>query len=67
MVCISGSDFAGTNGYNPNIVGWGREDVEFYERVLTNASLQVMRAVDEGLIHIWHPKECVRTELSADQ
>jgi hypothetical protein len=26
-----------------------------------------MRAVDEGLVHVWHSKECVVAELSADQ
>eukprot|EP00038_Savillea_parva_P012493 m.205022 g.205022 ORF g.205022 m.205022 type:complete len:495 (+) comp22751_c0_seq1:95-1579(+) len=67
MVCISVSDFVGSHGYNTQITGWGREDVDFYERMLKNASLQVMRAIDEGLMHRWHPKVCDNSELSTDQ
>jgi hypothetical protein len=30
---ITAADFVKANGYNPNFVGWGYEDVEFYHRL----------------------------------
>lgn len=64
MVCISHSDFLGTDGYDKSITGWGGEDVDFYERLLKNATMQVMRSVDEGLIHRWHRKVCDKAVLT---
>eukprot|EP00041_Stephanoeca_diplocostata_P029810 m.887333 g.887333 ORF g.887333 m.887333 type:complete len:515 (-) comp23636_c0_seq6:1896-3440(-) len=67
MVCISTTDFLASKGFSKTITGWGREDVDFYEHMLKNTSLTVLRSVDEGLVHIWHPKECNQAQLSADQ
>ena len=68
MVCMSYSDFLGTGGYSKTITGWGREDVDFYEKLLKNTTIQVMRSIDEGLVHRWHPKVCDETKLAtADQ
>jgi N-terminal domain of galactosyltransferase len=30
---ITATDFVKANGYNPDFVGWGDEDVEFYHRL----------------------------------
>jgi glycosyl transferase family 7 (putative galactosyltransferase) len=30
---VMAADFVGANGYNPDFVGWGDEDVEFYHRL----------------------------------
>ena len=57
MVCVYKSDYVAVGGMNTDIVGWGDEDVEFYERVL-GKGLEVVRAPDTGLSHRWHEKEC---------
>ena len=57
MMCIFKSDYLAVGGMKMDIVGWGDEDVEFYERVL-DKSLEVIRAPDTGLFHRWHEKEC---------
>ena len=60
MVCIYKSDYVAVGGMNRDIVGWGEEDVDFYQRVL-GKSLEVVRAPDTGLFHRWHEKECPAT------
>lgn len=60
MMCIFKSDYLAVGGMKMDIVGWGDEDVEFYERVL-GKSLEVIRAPDTGLFHRWHEKECPAT------
>lgn len=57
MVCISRSDFVASAGYNTKITGWGREDVEFYERMLKNASLQVCLVTQTLSFHDFSPAE----------
>ena len=56
-----------TGRYNTSVVGWGKEDVELYESAVRAEELEVVRAVDEGMLHQWHPKECNRTALPDDQ
>ena len=57
MVCIYKSDYKSVGGLDTSFTGWGGEDVEFFERILTNR-LEVFRAPDPGLIHRWHSAEC---------
>lgn len=44
-------------GFDTSIVGWGKEDVDLYTRVLSS-NLTIFRAVDPGMVHIFHPIIC---------
>ena len=57
IVSIYNSDLIANNGLNLAIQGWGKEDVDLYERIV-RSNLTVFRAPDKGLIHIYHPTEC---------
>lgn len=57
MLCIYKSDYHMVGGLNTNIVGWGEEDVNFFEQVLRRR-LEVLRAPDTALRHRWHEKFC---------
>lgn len=63
MLCIYRSDYDAVGGMNTNIVGWGDEDVHFFEKVLKKR-LEVLRAPDTALSHRWHEKNCPRTLTS---
>lgn len=58
MLCVRGRDFAAVGGFNTRIRGWGEEDVDLYERFVRKSGLEVMRAIDSGLVHQWHAKTC---------
>ena len=57
MVCIYASDYRRSGGYNLNMRGWGEEDIDFLNRVMSHG-FEVFRAPDPGLIHLWHRKIC---------
>ena len=61
MLCIYQSDYIKVGGFDTRIVGWGGEDVKFYEQIL-KSDLQVIRAPDPGATHRWHEKKCVYTD-----
>ena len=65
MLCVYKSDYDTVGGMNTNIVGWGDEDVNFFEKVLRKR-LDILRAPDTSLSHRWHEKNCPRT-LSSKQ
>eukprot|EP00048_Salpingoeca_helianthica_P004554 m.78201 g.78201 ORF g.78201 m.78201 type:complete len:522 (-) comp13241_c0_seq4:28-1593(-) len=67
MVCVYQSDFKNLGGFSKTITGWGREDVDFYERVVKQGTLEVVRAVDDGIQHIFHDKLCDEGTLTEDQ
>ena len=52
-VCIYGSDVRAIGGLNTNIEGWGKEDVDFADRVTTRG-LAMFRAPDQGIVHVYH-------------
>ena len=40
--------------------GWGKEDGDFYTRVINSPrKFNVIRWKEPGLIHLWHPKVCL--------
>lgn len=43
------------------------EDVEFFERCLKSNHLRVFRAPEPSLIHVFHPIQCNRREISETQ
>ncbi|CAN8005511.1 unnamed protein product [Ixodes hexagonus] len=57
IVAICRSDLAAVGGFDVTIRGWGKEDVDLYDRVVAS-NLTVVRAPDPGLIHVFHPVEC---------
>lgn len=57
MLCIYKSDYDSVGGLNINMMGWGGEDVDFFEKVL-KSKLEILQAPDTGLIHRWHPNMC---------
>ena len=65
MVGVYKSDFKMVGGLNTRIIGWGREDREFAERILWNRKT-LFRAPSLGLHHIFHSKSC-RKNLSPEQ
>ena len=66
MVCIYASDYKRTGGFNLDMQGWGEEDVDLLNKVLAQ-NIEVFRAPDPGLIHLWHRKVCDKdTVITAD-
>lgn len=57
IVALYNADFADAGGFNLDIRGWGREDVDLVERLLAR-NVTVFRAVDPGLVHVFHAKHC---------
>nr|XP_022906021.1 chondroitin sulfate synthase 1 isoform X1 [Onthophagus taurus] len=57
IVSLYKSDFIKLGGFNTTIVGWGMEDVNFYDSTIMSR-LKVVRSADPGLIHVYHPVQC---------
>lgn len=51
------SDLERVGGYNTDIQGWGKEDVDLFEKIV-ESNLTIFRAVDTGMIHAFHPVVC---------
>ena len=57
MLCIYKSDYTSAGGLDTDIVGWGGEDVDLFERIVKQ-KLEVLRAPDPALSHRYHDKQC---------
>lgn len=57
IVSVYNSDLRSVGGFDTSIVGWGKEDVDLYEKFI-HSNLTVFRAVDVGLVHVFHKIEC---------
>lgn len=57
MTCVYKNDFVETKGFDTSIHGWGTEDLKLYRKFL-QTNLAVVRAVDRGIFHMYHPKKC---------
>lgn len=56
-ISIFKKDFSGTN-FNESIAGWGKEDVEVAEKIMNIKNINVFRANDNSIIHLFHFKYC---------
>jgi chondroitin sulfate synthase len=58
IVVVYNSDLRDIGGFNRTIIGWGKEDVDLFDRFVKSKHLEVFRAVDPGLVHVYHKIEC---------
>lgn len=65
IVSLYKRDYRTVGGLDLSIQGWGKEDVEFFEKAV-KSGLDVFRAADRHLVHVYHDIECSR-ELSSLQ
>ncbi|KAL9953331.1 hypothetical protein ACROYT_G040732 [Oculina patagonica] len=56
--CIYHHDLDAVGGFDTSIKGWGWEDVELYERFVNHKEIEVFRAADPDLIHVYHRVNC---------
>ncbi|XP_060823700.1 chondroitin sulfate synthase 1 [Bombus pascuorum] len=65
IVSLYKQDYKSVGGFNLSIQGWGKEDVDFYEKVV-KSNIKIFRAADKDLVHIYHDVECSK-DLSETQ
>lgn len=53
-------DLDRVQGFNTSITGWGKEDVDLYERFLST-NISIFRAPTPHLVHRYHPVTCSPT------
>lgn len=58
IVAIYRSDLEKVGGYDLNIQGWGKEDIDLFDKIVKSINLTIFRAVDTGMIHAFHPVKC---------
>ena len=56
--CMYHQDLHAVGGFDTSIKGWGWEDVDLYEKFINHTEIEVFRAADPGLIHVYHPIKC---------
>lgn len=59
IVSLYKRDYIAVGSLDLSIQGWGKEDVEFYEKAV-KSGLDVFRAADRHLVHVYHEIECSR-------
>ena len=57
IAALHRADFDAVGGFDTSIAGWGKEDVDLYERFLRR-NITIHRAAEPGLVHIFHPVTC---------
>lgn len=65
IVSLYKRDYHIVGGLDLSIQGWGKEDVEFFEKAV-KSDVDVFRAADRHLVHVYHEIECSR-ELASLQ
>ena len=51
------SDLDRVGGYDTSIQGWGKEDVDLFQKIV-ESNLTIFRAVDVGMVHAFHLIHC---------
>ncbi|XP_015599043.1 chondroitin sulfate synthase 1 isoform X2 [Cephus cinctus] len=64
IVSLFKADYLTVGGFDLSILGWGKEDVDLYEKMV-KSDLNVFRAADTQLVHVFHEVECDRRLPSA--
>ncbi|XP_063979175.1 chondroitin sulfate synthase 1 isoform X2 [Diachasmimorpha longicaudata] len=57
IVSLYKKDYLTIGGFDLSITGWGKEDVDFFEKAV-KSKLNVFRAPDKHLVHVFHDVEC---------
>ncbi|CAB3410902.1 unnamed protein product [Caenorhabditis bovis] len=52
------ADLMKIGGFDTKIEGWGKEDVDLFEKAIKYNKLRVLRSPEPGLVHIYHPIHC---------
>lgn len=65
ITCLYKSDFLATGGFDLTIEGWGEEDIRLFLSLI-KSGLDVFRARQVDLIHIFHNKYCDQ-DISEEQ
>jgi len=56
--CIYHQDMDAVGGFDTSIRGWGLEDSKLFDKFVHHPEVEVFRAVDPGVIHVYHRKDC---------
>uniref|UniRef100_H2ZJ83 Hexosyltransferase n=1 Tax=Ciona savignyi TaxID=51511 RepID=H2ZJ83_CIOSA len=64
IACFYKTDFIASGGFDLTIEGWGEEDVRLYKSILASG-VDVFRAKQSDLVHIYHTKFCDPTLVGA--
>jgi len=56
--CIYRQDMDAVGGFDTSIKGWGLEDVDLFEKFVHHPEIEVFRAADPGVIHVYHKIKC---------
>ncbi|KOC66565.1 Chondroitin sulfate synthase 1 [Habropoda laboriosa] len=65
IVSLFKQDYKSVGGFDLTIQGWGKEDVDFYEKVV-KSNIKIFRSADKDLVHVYHEVECSK-DLSETQ
>ncbi|KAK0087704.1 hypothetical protein PV325_000275 [Microctonus aethiopoides] len=57
IVSLYKCDYLTVGGFDVSINGWGKEDVDFFEKTV-KSNLEIFRAPDKHLIHVYHKVVC---------
>lgn len=66
IVAAYKQDLDTVGGLNTFIKGWGKEDVDLYDRLLQHTNLTLFRAASPFMTHLYHPVSC-SPSLPGDQ
>lgn len=59
IVSVYKSDLRRVGGFDTSIRGWGKEDVDLFDKFVAAAdNVTVFRAADPNLVHVFHIVEC---------
>ncbi|PSN39485.1 Chondroitin sulfate synthase 1 [Blattella germanica] len=59
IVSVYKSDLKAVGGFNTGIRGWGKEDVDLFDKFVSVATnFSVFRAADPHLVHVFHVVDC---------